>query len=217
MGPSRRARPFVVSAACRLAYPDGMPETEKNLRVAVVAGVNPGKWTRAWSERRRDLRIEVIPIDETDQVAVIAQRRADLVFARLPIVGADLSIIRLYQETPVVVASRDHPIALVDSVDLADLVGETVRDEPLADAIDLVVAGAGIMLLPQSVARQASRRDLVVRPVADAPVTEIALVWNRDETTPDIEEFVGIVRGRTAASSRGPSRSAAPPARRRGR
>lgn len=180
-----------------------MPADRNPFRVAIVAGVNPGKWTAAWRQRRRDTPIEVSPVPEADQRTVLTGRAADVVFARLPIARDGLSVIRLYEEIPVVVASRDHPISLFDSVTSADLVDEVVRSEPLDDAIDLVVAGVGILLLPQSVARQFARRDLAVRPITDAPTTEIVIAWLSDETTPDIEEFVGIVRGRTAASSRG--------------
>ena len=134
---------------------------------------------------------------------MLNENRVDIAFVRLPVDPTGLSVIKLYEESPVVVASRDHPLSLFDSVSSADLAEETVRTEPLEAAIDLVVADAGILVLPQSVARQFSRRDLVVRPITDAPATEIAIAWLSDVTTPDIEQFVGIVRGRTAASSRG--------------
>lgn len=182
-----------------------MPATP--FRVAIVSGVNPGKWTKAWADRRTE-PIEVTPIDVADQRAVLLDGQADLVFVRLPIDRERLNVIRLYEETPVVVAPKDHPISVFESVTLADLASETVRTEPLEDAIDLVVAGAGILLLPQSIARQHARRDLAVRPVTDAPATEIAIAWLNDHApenhvSESIEEFVGIVRGRTAASSRG--------------
>lgn len=172
------------------------------LRVAIAPGVNPGKWTRAWSDRRRT-PIEVTPIDTGDQRSVLDDGLADIAFVRLPIDREGLSVIRLYEETTVVVASREHPVSLFDTVSSADLDDEVVRTEPLDEAIDLVVAGAGILVLPHSLARLHSRRDLVIRPVTDAPGTEIAIAWLSEGTTDDIEEFVGIVRGRTAASSRG--------------
>ena len=34
------------------------------------------------------------------------------------------------------------------------------------------------------------------------PTSTVALAWRREHTTPDVETFVGIVRGRTANSSR---------------
>jgi hypothetical protein len=42
-----------------------------------------------------------------------------------------------------------------------------------------------------------------MRPVTDAPLTEVAVAWVGDATTAEIDEFIGIVRGRTAFSSRG--------------
>ena len=126
-------------------------------RVAIVPGVNPGKWTKAWSERRQT-PIEVTPIDVADQRAVLTDGRADVAFIRLPIDRDDLSVIRLYEEVTVVVVPSEHPISLYDSVTLGDLEGETVRHEPLEDAIDLVVAGAGILVVPFSLARQHTRQ-----------------------------------------------------------
>lgn len=183
-------------------------------RVAIVAGVNPGKWTKAWAERRTT-PIEVAPVAEADQRAVLTDGRADVAFVRLPILGDNLSVIRLYEEVAVVVVPREHPISLFDAVTLADLDEETIRSEPLEDAIDLVVAGVGVLVLPQSIARQHTRRDLVMRPITDAPATEIAIAWLSERTTPEIDEFVGIVRGRTAASSRGPETQDKRTARRR--
>lgn len=180
-----------------------MPDHLTPLRVAIVPGVNPGKWTRAWSERRK-APIEVTPVDDREQRSVLVDGHADVAFVRLPIDREGLSVIRLYEEVTVVVVPAEHPISLLDSVTTADLDGETVRFDPVEDAIDLVVAGAGILVLPHSLARQHSRRDLAMRPITDAPTTEVAIAWLTDTATDDIEEFVGIVRGRTAASSRGP-------------
>src|SRR5690554_2122730 len=127
-----------------------MPSTATPFRVAIVPGVTPGKWTKAWSERS-SIPIEVTPIEVDDQRHVLLAGDADVAFVRLPIDRDGLSVIRLYEEAPMVVVPRDHPVSLYDSVTLAELEGEIVRTEPLEDAIDLVVAGAGIMLLPQSI------------------------------------------------------------------
>lgn len=215
------------------------------LRVAIVPGVTVTKWTRAWSERRPDTALEVMPVAEPQQRSVLftpltvdseetgggpdadgptaeKSHTADISFVRLPVDQSDLSVIRLYREQPVVLVPRDHPIALFESITLGDLSGETLRTEPLRDAIELVAAGVGIVVLPQSIARQHARKDVVARPITDAPPTEIAVAWVAEHTTIDIEQFVGIVRGRTAASSRGtgaadaaPEASAAAPDRKK--
>lgn len=53
-----------------------------------------------------------------------------------------------------------------------------------------------------SIARGASRRDLVHRPIIDAPTSPVALAWRRDDENSLLDEFVGVVRGRSATSSR---------------
>src|SRR5206468_584131 len=64
-------------------------------------------------------------------------------------------------------------------------------------------AGHGIARMPQSVFRATGRRDLVAREVTDAEPTRVGLVWRNSSSGPLIDEFIGIVRGRTANSSRG--------------
>jgi DNA-binding transcriptional LysR family regulator len=182
--------------------------------IAIVPGTNPGKWTRIWTERRPRTPLSVVPIEVADQRAVLDDGRADLVFARLPLDVEGLAVIPLYEDATVVVAARDDAIAAFESVTMHDLQDEPVVEKPFSDAIDLVVAGAGIIIVPQSVARQFSRKDLAVRPISDAAPTRVALAWRSDATTADIEEFVGIVRGRTVASSRGTT-APAPAGRRR--
>ena len=143
---------------------------------------------------------------------------------RLPIERDGLSVITLYTETSVVVAPTDHVIAAADEVSIADLADETVlypRDDRLewnstrpgtaaahrpdttGEAIELVAAGIGVVVVPQSLARLHHRRDLTYRTVRDGPTSPVALAWPAEATTDLVEEFVGIVRGRTANSSRG--------------
>ena len=69
-------------------------------------------------------------------------------------------------------------------------------------ALDAVTMADAVLAVPLSVARAHSRRDMVHRPVTDAPATTVALVWRTDADNPWIDEFIGIVRGRTANSSR---------------
>lgn len=84
------------------------------------------------------------------------------------------------------------------------------RPATVADAIELVAAGVGLLYVPQSLARLHHRKDLTYRPVLDAPQSQVALSWPQARTTELMEEFIGIVRGRTVNSSRG--RTTTPPA-----
>jgi DNA-binding transcriptional LysR family regulator len=177
------------------------------LRIAFAPGVTPAKWTRRWAERHPELPLEVFPVAEEDGVAVLRERAATLSFVRLPIDRDGLSVIRLYGEVAVLVVPRDSELATLEAlteVQVADLrqVAEYSPQSPVKDAVALVAAGVGFLRLPHSLARLNARKDVVAIPIEDAPETEIALSWLRDETTELVEEFVGIVRGRTEASSR---------------
>jgi DNA-binding transcriptional LysR family regulator len=188
------------------------------LSIAFVPGVTLTKWTRAWDERHPGSRLQVSPTD--DPVAAVLDGSADVGFVRLPIAEnatAKLNIIRLYSEVPVAVLPKEHPLAqedgirlasLADDADLADdtvPINNTVLEvtTTVKDAVELVAAGAGVLLVPQSVARLYGRKDVVAVPITDAPETTIALIWRAEETSDAIDDFVGIVRGRSARSSRG--------------
>jgi len=69
-------------------------------------------------------------------------------------------------------------------------------------AVDLVATGAGIVILPKSVARLHNRKDVTHRPVTGVAESQVGLAWMTDATDSRIEKFIGIVRGRTERSSR---------------
>lgn len=170
--------------------------------VAFVVGVTPGKWARVWAERLPGHPLELRPLSPADALAALGDGTVDAAFLRLPVPDDDLSAIPLYTELPVVVAPKDHAIEALDSVTLADLDGETVLDTDWASDVELVAANVGVRVMPQSVARALSRKDVVARPVTDGATTQVALVW-AGASTELVDEFIGIVRGRTANSSRG--------------
>jgi DNA-binding transcriptional LysR family regulator len=201
-----------------------------SFRLAYVPGTTPGKWARTWAERVPGVPLDLVAVSAADAVAAVRGGDADAGLVRLPIDRAGLSAIPLYTETSVVVLPKDHEAAAVEQVwvaDLADYVclhplddalpwealpGRAARQRPAtsADAVELVAAGVGLLVVPQSLARLHHRRDLTYRPVADAAQSSVALSWRQERTTELMEQFIGIVRGRTVNSSRG--RPAPPPA-----
>jgi DNA-binding transcriptional LysR family regulator len=172
--------------------------------IAFAPGVTLTRWTRAWEERQRRIPLAFLPTDAASQVSALHEGLADVSFVRLPVERDGLSVIPLYDEVAVVVVPKEHPVAAFDAVTLDGLAGEDRVPATLSaeDAVELVAAGGGIVILPQSIARLHTRKDVVARPVTDAVGTSIAIAWLEERTTPQVEEFVGIVRGRTAASSR---------------
>jgi DNA-binding transcriptional LysR family regulator len=71
------------------------------------------------------------------------------------------------------------------------------------EAIETVAAGTGIVLVPMSVARLHQRKDVVHSVVTDLAPTTVALVWRRERDDDTTQAFVGVVKGRTANTSRG--------------
>ena len=172
--------------------------------IAFAAGVTLTRWTRAWEERQRRIPLAFIATDAVSQVSALHEGLADVSFVRLPVDRTGLSIIPLYDEIAVAVVPKEHSFSVFESVTLADLSSEERVADTLSaeDAVELVAAGGGILVLPQSIARLHARKDVIALPIADGVGTSIAIAWLEKRTTPQVEEFVGIVRGRTAASSR---------------
>ncbi|MEU4721485.1 LysR family substrate-binding domain-containing protein [Nonomuraea dietziae] len=211
-------------------------ETGRVFRLAYVPGVTPAKWVNVWTERMPGVPITLVEVPAAEVVGLLRDGGADAGFVRLPVDRDGLSVIPLYVETTVVVVPKDHAVAAADEVTIADLIDEEVihplddtiewtarpglpaftRPATTADAVELVAAGTGLLLVPQSLARLYHRRDLTYRPMQDAPQSQVALAWPTDATTDLVEDFIGIVRGRTANSSRGraPAAPAKKPAQR---
>jgi DNA-binding transcriptional LysR family regulator len=200
-----------------------------SFRLAYVPGVTTTKWVQIWNERLPGVPLDLVPVPAAEAADLLRGRGADAGFLRLPVDRTDLSAIPLYTETTVVVVPKDHFVAAAESVSVADLADEPVlhplddtldwdrppgrpaleRPATTADAVELVAALVGLLVVPQSLARLHHRRDLTYRPVTDAPQSRVALSWREDATTDLVDDFIGIVRGRTVNSTRGRSAQAA--------
>lgn len=194
----------------------------REFRLGVVPGATPGKWVDAWKERMPRHPITLVALTVHEQYAALVSRKVDAAIARLPLSGEELHQIALYEEVPVVVANRDSHLLAADALTLTDLEGEVLLQiddgvfEALPlhnlstgptvalaeDAIATIGAGVGIAIVPMSIARANQRKDVDSRVLTDGPTSQIVLAWPKDNPHPDIDTLVGIVRGRTANSSR---------------
>ncbi|MFF5858476.1 LysR family substrate-binding domain-containing protein [Streptomyces sp. NPDC012751] len=205
-------------------------EESPSFRLAYVPGVTPAKWVKTWNERQPGIPLTLVQVPAAEAPEVLRAGEADAGLVRSPVDRTFFSAIPLYTETTVVIVPKDHVITAAEEVTLADLADEVVfhplddvfdwdappgepafeRPATTADAVELVAAGVGLLVVPQSLARLYHRRDLTYRPVVDAPRSSVALSWPEEATTDQVEDFIGIVRGRTVNSTRG--RTAAQPA-----
>ncbi|MCU1479642.1 MAG: hypothetical protein JWQ19_428 [Subtercola sp.] len=198
-------------------------------RIVFDQGVTVTKWTRVWEQRLPGIPLQVTRSEPGQQTSALLDGVADVSFVRHPFDRTGFSAIELYSEQPVVGVAKDHPVSAFDHVDVADLAAEHLLQEPkefpewsavadeladgsrrpllgihsLDDAVEQVAAGVGIVILPQSIARLHNRKDVVYRPVTGVAETPVSLVWAAGDPSPLVEQFIGIVRGRSASSSRG--------------
>ncbi|MFF3838824.1 LysR family substrate-binding domain-containing protein [Streptomyces sp. NPDC001930] len=200
------------------------PSDSSSFRLAYVPGVTPSKWVRVWNERLPDVPLTLLALTPAEAFGALREGAADAGLVRLPVDRDDLSAIPLYTETTVVVIPKDHLLAAAEEVTVEDLAEELVlhplddtlgweqlpglpaneRPETTADAIELVAAGVGVLAVPQSLARLHHRKDLTYRTLTEVPQSRVALSWQAADEAPDlVEEFIGIVRGRTVNSTRG--------------
>ena len=204
--------------------------TPRSLVLGYVPGATPAKWARIWAERHPDVPLQLHPFDAADAVDAVRDRTVDVALLRPSADTAGLAVIPLYEETTVAVVPTDHLLSAADAISTTDLEGEPTllplddvvawadapgapvdhRPETTADAIELVAAGMGALIVPQSLARLHHRKDLTYRPIAAAPTCPVALAFPEDQQSELVEEFIGIVRGRKASSSRGQQPEPAP-------
>lgn len=224
-----------VGVSNRARYSGGVASSEASpsFRVAYVPGVTPAKWVRIWNERLPDIPLILVAVSAAEASEVLRGGGADAGFVRLPVDRTYFSAIPLYTETTVVVVPKGHVVAEAEEVTVGSLADEVVlhplddtfdwerlpgrpaieRPATTTDAVELVAAGVGLLVVPQSLARLYHRRDLTYRPVTDAPQSRVALSWPEEMTTDMVEDFIGVVRGRTVNSTRGRAATPAQPKR----
>jgi len=184
-----------------------MPST---FTIVFPLGVTVGKWTRVFEQRHPEVQLVVTRVADAEQRDAIETGGADMAFVREPVDTDGLHLIPLYAEDIVVAMHHEHLLTLEKKLHLADL-----DDQPRIDGVPSeamfrsIAAGDGIAVVPQSVAKALRRKDVVAMTLEDAEPSRVGLAWPRDAQHELVDEFIGIVRGRTAHSSRNPDVAAA--------
>jgi DNA-binding transcriptional LysR family regulator len=202
--------------------------TPQSLTLGYVPGGTPAKWARIWAERHPDVPLQLCAVDAADAADAVRAGTVDVALLRPSADMSGLALIPLYEETTVAVVPTDHLLSAADEITAADLDGEPTllplddavawagapgtpvdhRPATTKDAIELVAAGMGALIVPQSLARLHHRKDLTYRPITDAPTCPVVLAFPEGPQPELVEEFIGIVRGRKPGSSRGQAQPA---------
>src|SRR5438067_603858 len=117
-----------------------------------------------------EVPLHLVGVTPAEAADFVRDENADAVLLRLPTDRTGLHAIPLYTETTVVVVPKDHLLTAADEVSIDDLADDVVlhpHDDTLAweelpgqpaiarpdttpGAIELVAAGVGVLLVPQS-------------------------------------------------------------------
>jgi len=197
--------------------------TRSSLTLGYVPGGTPARWARIWAERHPEVPLRLCAVSAADAADEVRTGNVDVALLRLPADTSALAVIPLYEETTVAVVPVDHLLSAADEIASSDLEAEPMlhplddvvgwadapgvpldhRPESTQAAMELVAAGMGVLIVPQSLARLHHRRDLTYRLIADAPRCAVALAFPEGSQSALVQEFTGIVRGRKPGSSRG--------------
>ncbi|WP_314729048.1 LysR substrate-binding domain-containing protein [Rothia mucilaginosa] len=142
-------------------------------------------------------------------------------YEELPVVILPVDhVLTVLDEVPVEELAEEFLLQPASDIPAYEEVSRTWREsagrivpEGLTDkeTIELVAAGVGLYIVPMSIARFYHRKDLTYRPVAGLDTYPVHLVWpcapkgepRSEELEALLQDFIGIVRGRTATSDRG--------------
>lgn len=193
------------------------------LRLVFSTGTEPGKWFRRYRDSHPPESL--VTVDADDAMDVLLAHEADLALTRLPDSRVDDSfhVVQLYEEAPGIAVPKDSVYAEVgEDVTQEDVAEEIVNyriaqdgsvDVPaLRTALQVVAANVGVAIAPRPLLKVLSKKRVVALGLEDPTVarTVIALVWRRADDGDEIQDFVGVAKGRTRNSSRNaaPKRSA---------
>lgn len=134
---------------------------------------------------------------------------------------------QLYVESISLVLPIDHELAEESSLDVRDLGSLSLLDHPhhspqwpapepwqdaafmpksMSAALQLVAAGVGGMLVPHPLARHLmNKREMVLIPLTGNELlagSTMWATWSVDRNSSDVQQLAGILRGRSAGSSR---------------
>ncbi|WP_018019174.1 hypothetical protein [Corynebacterium ciconiae] len=185
------------------------------LVISYVKGTAPGKW---FARMRDRTDITFRSFETYDALADIDSGEATVALARLVDATSldhldSYHVVTLYQEQPGVAVPVDSELTLLEEISAEDIAEEIITinapDEQgvvdvaaVKQALDVVGANVGVAIAPRPLLRSFNVKSCAHRDYRDGRPTTIAVVWRKDSDCEEIQEFVGITRGRTPRSTR---------------
>ncbi len=178
----------------------------------------------AFRRRFPEVEIELHELKTAELVTALLERRVQVGFVRMPVKHAALHVRPILREPLLVALPEHHALARKPRVAFRDLASESFLLPPRALAaafhdqvvnlchragftprlgaeasqlqtiLNLVAAGMGITLVPESVRNFGSRGVVFKRLPEPAPMIEVAVAWRRDEISEVLAAFLRVVR-----------------------
>jgi DNA-binding transcriptional LysR family regulator len=179
---------------------------------------------KVFRQRFPGVEIELHELKAFELVQALHQGRIHVGLVRMPVHDELLSVEPILEEKLVVALPEQHPLAEKPRVafgdlaaeafllpprqlapgfyeqltDLAQQAGFSLRIGPeasqLQTILNLVAAGMGITLVPESVMQMSGRGVVFKRLPEPAPTMEIAVAWRRDDSSQVLQSFLEVVR-----------------------
>lgn len=186
------------------------------LTLAFVTGTEPDKWFRRYEERSSHGPLRTR--GEDDPVSLLLDGEVDAALVRFPeprIDREEYHVVELYTESAGVAVPKESVYAeLGEALRPEDIAGEACHYAPEAGtSIDLaglrvglqvVAANVGVVMGPRPILAMLGGKQVRDCELLEAPwgETRIGIVWPKERDADDVQDLVGIMKGRTAQSTR---------------
>lgn len=170
----------------------------RRLAIGFAPGLSVAPAVAAFSAVHPEIEIELVRLNWFEQADAIVDGRIDVGYLRHPFDDRGTRAVAIAEEGSVAFVRSSHPLAFRSSLQLADLVDETVLDgqrrvtSSIEEKLELVAAGHGIAVLPESVGRYYRIEGLTRIPIVDAPAHRLCLATLASRRQPHVGEFLQI-------------------------
>lgn len=201
------------------------------ISLGFVRGIGPDKWVARWQAVRSRRPITLVPINEVGDAPTstcdmtLVRTWPGIVPERSEGSMRTRHAVRLYDEAIALVVPTGHDAAGTTSMSVEELSLLRLLDHPdhapqwpapepwqdpawrpasIAGALEIVATGLGAILMPHPLARHlVDKHAHVIIPLDEelAPSTVWA-TWEVSHDSDEMQELIGVLRGRTARSSR---------------